>query len=194
MQPVNFSYFAVDKGEGETPEGKKLLVGVEDLTFKGTMMQIQYGSELTNPIPFVQLQSQNRDAAGIIRIQMQADSYMRVRLQLDPSSPNGTISRTSPATEAVGWMVLSDNPTVTAIRDLAAPTARRLNIWPTVATHAVAVKDASATTASVYSTSGARMLTVNLVEGQATIDLTSLPAGIYVVRTNAQHSGKIVKR
>ena len=194
MQPVNFSYFAVDKGEGETPEGKKLLVGVEDLTFKGTMMQIQYGSELTNPIPFVQLQSQNRDAAGIIRIQMQADSYMRVRLQLDPSSPNGTISRTSPATEAVGWMVLSDNPTVTAIRDLAAPTARRLNIWPTVATHAVAVKDASATTASVYSASGARMLTVNLVEGQATIDLTSLPAGIYVVRTNAQHSGKIVKR
>ena len=38
------------------------------------------------------------------------------------------------------------------------------------------------------------MMTLELVEGQATIDVTALPAGIYVIRTNANHSGKMVKR
>jgi hypothetical protein len=91
-------------------------------------------------------------------------------------------------------MVVSDDPSITAIRDLTAPDSHRLNIWPTVATHAIGVKDAAATSASVYSANGACMMTVELVEGQATIDVTALPAGIYVIRTNANHSGKMVKR
>ena len=194
MQPVNFSYFAIDKGEGETPEGKKFMVGADQKTFRGAMVELPYGSALTNPAPFVQLQTQNRDVAGIIRIAQQSDSYMRVRLQLDPSSPNGTLSSQQPAKEIVGWMVVSDDPSITAIRDLTAPDSHRLNIWPTVATHAIGVKDAVATSASVYSANGACMMTVELVEGQATIDVTALPAGIYVIRTNANHSGKMVKR
>ena len=193
MKPVNISYFAIDKGVGETPEGKIFTVGNETKTFRGAMVEVKYGSELTNPAPFVQLQSQNRDVAGIIRIVQQGDSYMRVRLQLDPSSPDGTLGSQQPAKEMVGWMVVSDNPNITAIRDFI-PDSRRLGIWPTLATHAIAVKDEAATSASVYSVNGARLLTVALVEGQATIDVTSLPAGIYVVRTNANHSGKIVKR
>ena len=194
MQPVNFSYFAIDKGEGETPEGKRFKVGSDAMTFRGAMVEVKYGSTLANPAPFVQLQTQNRDVAGIIRIAQQTDSNMRVRLQLDPSSPNGTLSSQQPAKETAGWMVVSDDPNVSAIRDLTASDGRRLSIWPTVATHAVGVNDVGATSASVYSVNGARLLTVELVEGQGTIDVTTLPAGVYVVRTNANHSGKIVKR
>ena len=193
MKPVNFSYFAIEQGTGETPEGKVFTVGKNLLNFRGAMVQVSYGANLFNPIPFVQLQSQNRDCAGIIRIEQQGDSYMRVRLQLDPSSPNGTLSSRQAAKEDVGWMVVSDNASLAAIRDVEVADAR-LSLWPAVASHAVAVKDGAATQANVYSANGTLMLTVPLVEGQATIDVTSLPAGIYVVRTNAQHSGKIIKR
>lgn len=195
MQPVNCSYFAISQGEGETPDGKKFTVGLNSIRFRGTLEQVQYGSELTKPVPYAQLQTQTRDAAGIIRVGQQANSYMRVRLQLDPSSPNGTLSTRSTTTETLGWMVVSDGANVSAIRDVtAAPADGRLSLWPAVASHAVAVKDAAATTVSVYAANGKLMLTAALVEGQATIDVTSLPAGVYVVRTNGHHSGKMVKR
>ena len=56
------------------------------------------------------------------------------------------------------------------------------------------VRDDSATEAIVFSSNGQALKAATLVNGQATIDISSLPAGIYVVRTNANHSTKIIKK
>ena len=159
--------------------------------------RIEYGDSLNAPKVLVQMQTFNRPVAANLRTKNNATdiAFFAVRIQPDFSDKaNNAVSSRNPLTERLGWIVIGrpfDIPEgIFSPRNV----VRQLIAYPSVVSTTFGVRDDEATTASVYGSSGQCLQQVPLCEGQATIDISRLPAGIYIVRTDAHHSTKIVKK
>ena len=195
--------FAIEKGRAALADGT--IVVVNDTTHSFTSSSVlddlvEYGEELESPKVLVQLQTRNRDVAGFLRTKTgePGNTGTSVRLQLDASAPSAstTVSARAPMEERLGWIAIGKSGlNGIQITDFAqTKTSKTVVAYPSLVQTSFGVRDDSATEAIVFSSNGQALKAATLVNGQATIDISSLPAGIYVVRTNANHSTKIIKK
>lgn len=192
------SFFAIEKGS-TTAFDKIISVGNQDMEFTSTVSryQLNYGKELNNPKLIFQYQSFNRPLLSLMRLVSLDDlyetkSYANVRVVGDSSDPNKTISRNKPLSETVGWMAISDDPDATGIQDVVV--AETPNLSVEVNGGMVNIRDAKATAVAVYTASGAKVASANFQDGEAHFDLSSLPAGILVIKANSGKFSKLVIR
>ena len=97
----------------------------------------------------------------------------------------------------MGYIVVSDDPNYTnAIGTIAAngKVQGKLVVYGDPEANALGVKDPEATEVTVYSAGGQKLLSQPLTEGRATLNLSTLPSGVYIVRSNANHTTKIVRQ
>ena len=199
ITPSYCAYLAVETGQSKDGYGKIISAGTDTITYKtNTAKQLEFGGyELTNPMLLVQTQSLNRDAAMILRINKSMTSTAaRIRAQIDSTDvDNLTISAKMPLTEAFGWITISDDPDyVSGITPQTNTAAAALRVVIRRDGNAISITDPSATVATLYNTRGQQYATIPLNEGQTTYNTAALPAGLYIIKTNAAHTVKFIKR
>ena len=89
-------------------------------------------------------------------------------------------------------MAISDESDATGIQDVVV--AETPNLSVEVNGGMVNVRDAKATAVAVYTASGAKVASANFQGGEAHFDLSSLPAGILVIKANSGKFSKLVIR
>ena len=198
--PARISLFAIQKGKTTLDDGRVVIVGDSLCTFTSTTLprqRIEYGDSLEAPKVLIQMQTFDRHVAANLRTKTNepGETFTTVRLQPDYSDKdNNSATTRNPFVERLGWIVVG-KPFGSSSGIMSPQTrVRQLIAYPSTVSTTFGVRDDEATVARVYGSNGQLLLSVPLFEGQATIDATRLPAGIYVVRTDAHHSTKIVKR
>jgi len=113
-------YFAIEKGTASNGAGTLFCVGDTTLTFKSAAQKIIYPMELQDPQLMVQFQSYDYEAAAILRISTSTSPTTdgRVRMQVDKSNTDMTLSSSRSATEKIGYIVLSTDPNFDSIHDV----------------------------------------------------------------------------
>lgn len=200
---ANVMFFAIEKGETPDGGGKLITVGDTLMTFTSVSSlnrNIELYKEYENVNPLVQLQSLNTDVAAVLRIKPNITGTVNkfsIRAQIDKSNTTiGTININNPFVERLGWVIISDDPNyedgIESIR--IARDDNKLTAYPSIVTQYVCVRDDNATNVAIYGMNGQKLAASKLNMGQTNIDMSSLPAGMYIIRTNAGNSTKIIKK
>lgn len=194
-------FVAIEKGKTSDGGDKMLIVGDTTFTFKSSLTPskvYQYEQPVHNPVVLAQMQSLNHDVMSVLRTcpNIVDTTYIRLRYQIDPSAPSMALTASNPAIERVGWLTIADDDgTASGIAEIKSQgKSTSLQAYPSVVTVAFGVKDAGATSVAVYNMGGQKVIEQSMTDGQTTINATSLPAGMYIVRSNANHSAKIIKK
>jgi hypothetical protein len=163
-----------------------------------TLKKVEYGDVLTNPIVLAQMQTFNTKVAAMLRTRPNnpdADNT-RLRFQMDNTDDSFVITSKNPAEECIGLILISDDSNIEdAIRGVKIEKGKgKIAVYPSVVHEFMEVYDDDASVVNVYSLNGQRLITGLLTRGQTTLNMAALPAGIYIVRTNAGNSLKIIKK
>ncbi len=196
---ADLSFFAIAKGSGVDGTGKMFTVRdtLVSFTNSSSLKKLEYGETYTNPVVLVQMQTLNKNVAAILRTRPYGpeNDNIRVRYQIDNTDTDFTVSTKDPATETIGMIIISDDPDYTSkVESVRQVDEGDLHVYPLVAHESLGVRDDAATSVSLYNMGGQQVFTGRLSNGQATINVSSLPQGIYMVRTNAGHSMKVTKK
>lgn len=197
---VRYSYFAIEPGTGNDGLGKTFTVGTTNMKFTSTAARAMTFSEtaVSNPKMMAQLQTNNRNVAALVRINEKGltGTSARIRVQTDTSDKDATVNARNPLEETIGYIVISDDTTyVDGIEQVTVnPAEGKVSVYPAIATTAVGVCDADATTAALFSANGQKLDERPLIDGQTTFNVSGLAKGVYIIRTNALHATKFVKR
>ena len=193
------SYFAIEQGQTQDENNKLITIGTANYSTPALArnVTINYGveEELKNPFLLTQFQSLNNNFMTLVRITNVRTKSAVLRVQADGTASGTTFSTSNPYQETMAYIVISDGngtdgiSTINAKQDKSA-----LTVFGDPAAKAIGVKDPAATAFTVYSVSGQKLMSQPLTEGQATLNISTLPTGVYVLRSNANHSTKIVKR
>ncbi|MBQ7470989.1 MAG: T9SS type A sorting domain-containing protein [Prevotella sp.] len=193
------SYFAIEQGQTEDENNKLITVGTADYSTPALArnVTINYNGEeeLENPFLLAQLQSLNNNFMTLVRISSVRTKSAVLRLQADGTASGTTFSTSKPYQETMAYLVISDGKGTNGIRNINVQQAKAaLTVFGNPADNAIGVNDPTATAVTVYSTSGQKLMSQPLTEGQATLNISTLPTGVYILRSNANHSTKIVKK
>ena len=196
---ADLSFFAIAKGSDVDGTGKMFTVRdtLVSFTNSSSLKKLEYGETYTNPVVLVQMQTLNKNVAAILRTRPYGpeNDNIRVRYQIDNTDTDFTVSTKDPATETIGMIIISDDPDYTSkVESVRQVDEGDLHVYPLVAHESLGVRDDAATSVSLYNMGGQQVFTGRLSNGQATINVSSLPQGIYMVRTNAGHSMKVTKK
>lgn len=191
------AYFAVQQGKTIDGEDNAFTIGSTDLTFTSGVVskKISYGDTLRTPVFYAQMQTLNRHCAGLLRYRsLGPDStYETIRLQLDSTDINNSITNSNIVTENIGYIVVSSaSKNITNSINEVDSENKSAIVQPYVATTAVLIKDNNAKQACIYGASGTLVKKITLVEGQLTVDVSSLNHGIFIVRTDVGHTAKFI--
>ena len=196
----DISFFAIEQGKTSDGLGKMFWVRDTIVSFPSgtTLKKVEYGDVLTNPIVMAQMQTFNTKVAAILRTRPNnpdADNT-RLRFQMDNTDDSFVITSKNPAEECIGLILISDDSNIEdAIRGVKVEKGNgKIAVYPSVVHDIMEVYDDDASAVNVYSLNGQRLITSSLTRGQTTLNVTALPAGIYIVRTNAGNSLKIIKK
>ena len=196
---ADLSFFAIAKGSDVDGTGKMFTVRdtLVSFTNSSSLKKLEYGETYTNPVVLVQMQTLNKNVAAILRTRPYGpeNDNIRVRYQIDNTDTDFTVSTKDPATETIGMIIISDDPDYTSkVESVRQVDEGDLHVYPLIAHESLGVRDDAATSVSLYNMGGQQVFTGRLSNGQATINVSSLPQGIYMVRTNAGHSMKVTKK
>ncbi len=198
---ANCSYLAIEQGQTSNGVGKLITVDTTTvrITRPNSPTPINYNSEteLTNPIFLIQQQTLNHNLQVILRIVSTGSKQASIRIQPDDTATGRIFNTNKPYSERMGYIVVSDDPNYTnAIGTIAVngKVQGKLVVYGDPEANALGVKDPEATEVTVYSAGGQKLLSQPLTEGRATLNLSTLPSGVYIVRSNANHTTKIVRR
>jgi hypothetical protein len=196
---ADMSFFAIAKGSSTDGTGKLYTVRDTLVSFTNTssLRKLEFGTTYTDPIVLVQMQTLNKNVSAILRTRPYGpeNDNVRVRYQIDNTDTDVTVSSKDPAQEVVGMIIISSDPDyVDRIASIQQVDEGNLSVYPMVARESFGVRDDAATSVSLYNMGGQQIYRGSLTDGQATINVSSLPKGIYIVRTNAGHSKKVMKR
>ena len=196
---ADISFFAIAKGSSIDGTGKLYTVRDTLISFTNasSLKKVEYGNTYTDPVVLVQMQTLNKNVAAVLRTRPYGPEKdnIRIRYQVDNTDTGVTVSTKDPAQEKIGMIIISNDPDfVDRIESVKQVTESDLHVYPMIAHDSFGVRDDAATSVSLYNMGGQQVLSGSLANGQATINVSALPNGIYLVRTNAGHSTKVIKR
>ena len=188
------AYFAIAKGTGSNGVGTLFTVADTTLTFNSSAVAstkpINFDTEKANPIVLAQMQTFNYPATAVLRLGTTNETGTRVRMQIDKTNSQAALSLQQTATERIGYIVLSDDPDYDAISTTrTSAKALRTSFYG----NNLEISDA-ASSASIYNAQGQLTHRATLKSGRASVNTSAWPRGIYFVRTDAQHTAKVVVR
>lgn len=196
---TRFFYFAIQRGQTKDNEGRLIIADTVSGTWTSPTgyQTFQYtDGKVKSPKLMAQLQTTNRNLPVVLRLpETDSETSFRVRILLDETC-DSAFGLNTPMHETVGYMVIGEDTTFTTGITPATINPARGDVRLTVALgeSALGVTDAGATVARVYSTNGLLLSERSMIQGQTTIDISNLPKGVYIVRTDARHAAKFVKR
>ena len=196
---ADLSFFAIAKGTSPDGTGRQFTVRDTTVSFTSTtsLRKVEYGFTVEEPVVLVQMQTLNKDVAATLRTRPygpEADNT-RVRFQVDNTNKDITVSTKDPATERLGMIIIGKDPVFDGIEAVRTVDGNgKLAVYPVVAHESLGIRDDAATMVSLYNMGGQQVYNGCLQDGQSTVDVSSLPSGIYIVRTNAGHSKKVMKK
>lgn len=186
---VTVAYLAIEKGQAYAG-GKLLTVGDTILKFTSaaSIPRFNVKSQDVAPMYMAQFQTANRTVTSLLRIRSTKEGcYVKVRVD-NTDTGNCAISLNSPIEETVGWMCISDDPT-----GIAAPQVKTSQpLLITVNGSSLDIEDNMASAATVYSLNGVAETSVKMVDGKASVDLSTLSAGVHVIKTTSGKTAKVV--
>lgn len=196
------SYVAITPGVTTDGAGHKFNVGIQEIEFTSAISakEVAFGDSLIEPQFMAQFQTLGRDIPATLRTRATGPQATKstVRIQYDESADAAdiAISAKNSDIETVAWMTFSkDTLWETSINPAISNAAvGRVSAYPSVTSTATGVLDPNATTATLYNANGVAVRRINLSQGQGTFDVSRLPKGVYVVRTNANHTTRIIKK
>lgn len=196
---ADISFYAIAKGTSADGTGRQYTVRDTVVSFTNTtsLRKIEYGFSIEEPVVLVQMQTLNKDVAALLRTRPLGpeNDNTRIRLQIDNTNKDVTLSSKDPATERIGMIIIGKDPVPDAIKDVRmVDGGGKLMVYPAVAHETLGIRDDAATRVSLYNMGGQQVYSGRLLDGQSTISISSLPTGIYIVRTNAGHSMKVMKK
>ena len=186
------AYVAIEKGR--TVADNKLFV-VKDTVMKftsgGIAYPVNFDSKLVNPLFYTQFQSFDRKVAALLRVGTPTNKC-NVRLVTDNTDKdNYVVSSSKPVIETVGWMTISDYDDPSGIGTVTTDKASAALDYDINGTR-LEVTDATAATVYVYGANGSLETTASVIDGKASVDVTSLPAGVHIVKTNTGRAAKFM--
>lgn len=193
------SYFAIEQGQTQDENNKLITVRSIDYStpvlLRNVVVNYDVEEDLQNPFVLAQLQSLHHSLMTLIRIANVRTTSAVLRLQADASATNATFSNRNPYQEKMAIIVISDGKETDGIRQPSTPQGSgSLLVFGDPAANAIGVKDPAATAVTLYNAHGQKLMTQPLTDGQATLNISTLPTGVYILRSNANHSTKIVKK
>lgn len=102
------AFFAIEQGQGSNGEGTTFTVGSKEFTFNSVSQTLEFGYELTNPSPIIQLQTNNDEAAAELRFHAVDSDKCEVRMVVDKSDTGKVLTYSNTTTESVGYIILSE--------------------------------------------------------------------------------------
>jgi len=192
------AYFAIEKGETIDGNGKKIIVGETLMNFKSktSTYKVAFPDTLTNPMFLAQMQTFNRKVAALLRTRANGPlpSYTMLRINVDSTdTDNNTVTSKNPIEENVGWVIIADTSDSETTVIQTATIEGKLTILA-YDDEAIGVKDPTARKCELYDAKGRKLQEQPMSEGQTTLNVSSVPSGVYIVRTDANHTAKFVKR
>ena len=189
-QTVN--YFAIAPGNASLGEGKRIIATVLDKELGTSSYTITPGFDIRNSFFFAGLQSNNTDVGCILRYKTLSTGATGYALFKKIDSSSGKANST--ITETVGYVIITDE-TPDGIESGATNNLENsLNIHPAVTTTTLYVNDNTATRVEIYSLLGIKMISQSIENNETTIDVSTLSAGNYIVRTNSGNSRIFIKK
>lgn len=187
------SYVAIDKGT-TSAYGKVFTVKDTTLTYtiRTQAKKLTYAHELQDPMMYCQFQTFNRNIFSMLRTSAHMSSINNscyFYANVDSSDPDNTVSSAKPLSETIGWMTIGTDVS-TGIESVKADESANLAIE--VSDNGVLVRDAQSAAVMVYSLNGAQVATAKLVNGEARLDINSLPSGVLVIKGTSGKATKIV--
>lgn len=187
------AYFAIDKGT-TTAYGKNFVVKDTALTFNyaTTINKVTFEKKLENPLFYCQYQSLNRNLFSILRTGANgtSNSYCQIRVAVDSSDPDRTLTSKNPLCETVGWMSISnDDGASTGLANLS-KIAEDLKLQ--VYGGELHVEDSSSPDVTIYTVAGKRVASAKMEDGKAVFSLKTLPEGVFIVKSKFRKFAKIV--
>lgn len=192
------SYFAIEQGQTQDENNKLITVRSIDystpLLLRNVVVNYDVEEDLQNPFVLAQLQSLHHSLMTLIRIANVRTTSAVLRLQADASATNATFSNRNPYQEKMAFIVISDGKETDGIRQPSTPQlSGSLLVFGDPTAPAIGVKDPAATAVTLYNAHGQKLMTQPLTDGQATLNISTLPTGVYILRSNANHSTKFLK-
>lgn len=189
------AYFAIDKGT-TSAYGKLFTVKDTTLTYPyaTTVNKIPFNGSLEDPLFLCQYQSYNRKIFSILRTGASGTTanFCQLKVALDSTDPNRVLTSKNPLTETVGWMSISTAKDPST--GVEAATKKVANLDVQVNEGELLVRDDKATNVAVYAMTGAKVASATMVNGEAHLNLSTLPTGILLLKANSGKAAKIVIR
>lgn len=193
---VEVGYFAIDKGESSDGAGNLYTVADETVIFNSLVSKKISYTNKKDPMVLAQMQTNQHPGAGQLRLQYNPGATScSVKLQIDASDPdNARLTSTNKAEENIGYIIISTDTIATSIQDINIENAKGGKLITYLSEDAVGVNDSHATAAMLYNAGGQIIARQKLSEGRTTFDIANLPKGVYIIRTDANHTTKFIKK
>lgn len=187
------SYIAIEKGTAAA-FGKIFTVKDTVLTYTTATQakKFTYENHLTDPMILCQYQTFNRNIFSMLRTSAQLTSFSDfsyLYVNVDSTDPNKMVNTKNPIEETIGLITIGtdDGSGIEA-----AVTDKAADLEVEVTANGMLVRDAKSTAVTVYSPDGTLAATKKIVNGEAHIDINSLPAGLLIIKGTSGKSAKIV--
>lgn len=182
-------YFAIAPGQAYLGNNKMILAKHGEEEMGKTSYTVEFDEPLTNAYYFAGLQSNESDVACILRYRALSNGTKVVFYkQIDTSAESTT------AKDKMAYVIIADATASGIQNGTLVERANSLTIQPAIALTSLYVNDSQATNATIYSTSGIKLITNTLVDGVTTIDVSMLNAGTYILKTDSGNSKIFIKK
>lgn len=179
-------YIAIEPGNGII-NGKRISVGYnrdDESGISTSPVRVSFDNTYSNPVLFAQMQTNNNIFASTLRF-MRDDSAFNIYKQREMS---GALS--SMQEDQLAWMIIdvSDNQPVSAIGTLG---MRSLKIYPNPAFEKIYLNLAGNHKVEIFDINGDLLKTVFSNKGK--LDISSFPAGVYLLKVEGYSIQKLIK-
>ncbi len=179
------SYIAITPGKGHIG-GRKFVVGRTADNFVTTSArQILFGDTIPNPVFIAQMQTCNDEVTATLRSFHEFERGAFVFKQRERS-----VSSTTPATEAAGWIVIDPVSVIQSVEQIREPV---LSFTPNPVTERIILHHMipSGEKIDIYSFSG--VLIKSVFTNGNSVDVRDLPSGYYLIKARSFSPAKFIK-
>jgi hypothetical protein len=184
--PETVHVLAIEQGQGDI-EGKRITVGrtADGSGVTSKPMELSYDSSYTQPAFFAGLQTAADNFAATMRYNRTGDHTVNLLKQREFSGGIATVKA-----DQLGWMVV-DLAAGQVIGTHVSPSVRSLKLYPNPVDDVLYIDLDRPTRYEIYDVTGHQLIVTEAVHA---IDVSALPAGMYILRTTGNQPARFIKK